>query len=411
MRFLHLADVHLDTSFSGRTARIRTRLRQATREAFRNAVDLALSEEVHAVLVAGDLFDGARLSFETERFLVDELARLTGAGIAVFYATGNHDPGSLRSARREIAWPTGVTFISDADPRRFAVNDRNGAPVGWVTGAGHASHNETRDLAARFPAPEGVLPEVALLHTQVVGSRDAEAHDPYAPTALETLSNARYDYWALGHVHVRQALADVPGIHYPGNLQGRNPRETGAKGALLVEVARGSAPQVEFRALAPVRWESLVIRDPVEANSLDGLLRLIRDRWADRRRDDPAPEAEWMLRVQVTGSTPLWREMDDDEDRTHLASELAATLGALEVRFESSGVHAPVALEEHLGREDVLGVALRLLESVRRGDIVLPGLEEELALGVLAPDGAPDLADLLQGADAELAARILRGDD
>jgi len=410
MRFLHLADVHLDTSFSGRTPRVRARLRQATRDALRNAVELALSEEVHAVLVAGDLFDSVRLSFETERFLVDELARLTGAGIPVVYVTGNHDPGSVRAARREIRWPEGVTVLGDGEPRRMAVRDREGTTVGWVTGAGHATASETRDLAARFPTPEGSLPEVALLHTQVVGSREAEAHDPYAPSALETLTTSGYDYWALGHVHVRQALSDLPGVHYPGNLQGRTPRETGPKGALLVEVARGFRPQVEFRPLAPVRWETLTLRDPAGATSLDGLLRLVRDRWSEARRQDPDPEAEWMVRVEITGSTPLWRELEDDEDRAHLAGELEAALGALEVRLEAPAVHAPVSVEEHTGREDVLGVALRLLDEVRRGEAVRPGLEEELALRRSGREAAVPLADVLEGADAELVSRLLKGE-
>ena len=49
MRFLHLADVHLDTAFAGREAAIRRRLRAAGREAFANAVDTALDEALDAV--------------------------------------------------------------------------------------------------------------------------------------------------------------------------------------------------------------------------------------------------------------------------------------------------------------------------------------------------------------------------
>ena len=69
MRFLHLADVHLDTPFAGRSDDVRRRLREASREALRRAVSCAIAERVHAVLLAGDLFDGERLSFGTERFL------------------------------------------------------------------------------------------------------------------------------------------------------------------------------------------------------------------------------------------------------------------------------------------------------------------------------------------------------
>ena len=48
MRFVHVADVHLDTSFTGRSTSVRQRLRDASREAFERSVDLAISEDVHA---------------------------------------------------------------------------------------------------------------------------------------------------------------------------------------------------------------------------------------------------------------------------------------------------------------------------------------------------------------------------
>ncbi|HSM05215.1 MAG TPA: DNA repair exonuclease [Longimicrobiales bacterium] len=405
MRILHLADVHLDTSFSGRSPRVRDRLRRAVREAFREAVQLGLERRVHVVLIAGDLFDGVRLSFESERFLVAELERLTRAGIPVVYATGNHDPGSSR--RRDVPWPEGVTVVADPVPRRIAVRDGEGAVVGWVTAAGHASSRETRDLAATFPEPDGALPEVALLHTQVVGSRDAGAHDPYAPTTRDTLLGRGYDYWALGHVHLRQVLSDLPGVHYPGNLQGRTLRETGPKGALVAEVARGFASQVEFVPLAPVRWEDVDVTDVSGARTAEGLIRVVLERWRAAREVDPDPGREWMVRIRLSGPSPVWRELADEEDRNHLARELEDTLGVLEVTLDTLGVHAPVDAAEHRGRSDVLGVALHLLEALREGRSELPELAEELA-GAPAPEElAGYVSRVLEGAEGELASRLL----
>lgn len=83
-RFLHLADVHLDTTFLCRTAALRSRLRDALREAVKRAVDCAIEEDVHAVLVAGDLFDNERLSFATEQFLSEQLSRLHHSQIPCF---------------------------------------------------------------------------------------------------------------------------------------------------------------------------------------------------------------------------------------------------------------------------------------------------------------------------------------
>ena len=64
-RFLHLADLHLETRFGGAEA-TRDRLRVAILEAFDAAVDLALERELDAVLIAGDAFDDPLLSRRTE---------------------------------------------------------------------------------------------------------------------------------------------------------------------------------------------------------------------------------------------------------------------------------------------------------------------------------------------------------
>ena len=98
MRFIHAADVHLDSPCSSRSETVRQKLRDASRLAFRRLVDLALAERVDVVLIAGDLFDDERLSFQTERFLLEQLHRLDSEEIPVVYATGNHDPGRGGSA-------------------------------------------------------------------------------------------------------------------------------------------------------------------------------------------------------------------------------------------------------------------------------------------------------------------------
>ncbi|HET9949749.1 MAG TPA: DNA repair exonuclease, partial [Longimicrobiales bacterium] len=252
MRFVHVADVHLDTSFAGRSETVRRRLREASRDALRRAVDLAIREDVHALLVAGDLFDGERLSFRTERFLLEQAARLADHGITLVYATGNHDPGSTEAGPRALDWPPNVRVAADATPRRLLISDGAGTPVGYVNAIGHASAAERADLSRLLPRPERELPEVGLLHTQVHTSIGAEEHHPYAPSELSYLLRAGYDYWALGHVHARQMLAEDPPIWYPGSLQGRTHAEQGERGALLVDLSDRDAPAVSFRPLAPV---------------------------------------------------------------------------------------------------------------------------------------------------------------
>lgn len=415
MRFLHLADIHLDAAFAARSRDLRERLREASREALRRAVDLALDEGVHAVLVAGDLFDGELLSFETERLLTAEFDRLREGRVAVVYAAGNHDPGAAGLRAHEIAWPANVVAVLDAEPRRTPITGPDGSVVGAVTAAGHPTAAETRDLSRGFPPPPGDVPEVALLHTQVRTSRDAEAHEPYAPSELEGLRRAGYDYWALGHVHLRQELSADPPIHYPGSLQGRTLRETGPRGGLLVDLSDRRRPTVEFRELAPIRRETLAVDDLEEAGDLGALVARVERAWARAREEAGAPPGtEWLLRIRLAGPTPLWRELGVKEEVTTVSRELRDRLGVLDVLLEPAAVHPVLRPGEYRGRTDVLGEALRLLERIRSGedrlDDVVPG---ELAGFAGSGDEELDayVRERLRDGEAELLARMVRHDE
>ncbi len=382
MRLLHLADLHLDAAFQSRSRPVRESLRSAARNALSSAIDEALSRQVDAVLIAGDLFDGERLSVQTERFLGEVFGRLASGGIQLVYATGNHDPGGASSAARRLTLPQQVSVVDKAKPVRLEIR-RDGDPVGYVTAAGHPKARVTEDLSRRFPAPEGPLPEVALLHSQVKGSHGEDGHEPYAPSELSALSQAGFDYWALGHVHTRQALSEVPAIHYPGNTQGRNPRETGPKGGLFVEVSRGGVANAEFCELGPIRWETLVLGELLDVTDLSGLAREIEAAWERARAVDVGvPQTEWILRVELSGPSPLHRDWIGPEARQELAEALTPSLGLLDLEIRADGLRSEAKIQDHVDREDVLGEALRLVSELSAED----GPSPSDALGLTAED-------------------------
>jgi len=415
MRFLHIADVHLDSAFATRTPEVRERLRDAARDAFRGAVDVAVEDGLDAFLIAGDLFDSERLSFRTEAFLVREFGRLEEAGVHVVYATGNHDPG--RSGRRAGVdpWPANVRVVGGRSPERIRIPDASGdATAGWVTAAGHPSARETMDLARTFPRPAGEGAQVGLLHTQVHEARAAGEHHPYAPSELAWLERSGYHYWALGHVHVRQRLSDDPSIHYPGNPQGRTPAESGAKGALCVDLTDPRAPRVDFVPLGPVRWETVAVDRLGDARSVDAVVRRVAEVWGRERERDPWPPADgWMVRIRMSGPSPLWRLLRTPDERRTLEEEIQNALGALDVEVDARRAHAPLRPERHAERRDVLGEALRLVDEVRAEATVVPGLDAaHLAACEEDPELDPDtyLRELLASIPVEIVARLLTGE-
>ena len=93
MRFIHTADLHLDSPLRGLSSypdAPADRLRTATRDAFLNLVSSAIDEQVDFMVISGDVYDGDWKDFNTGLFLVRQMGRLRQAGIPVYLLYGNH---------------------------------------------------------------------------------------------------------------------------------------------------------------------------------------------------------------------------------------------------------------------------------------------------------------------------------
>ena len=330
-------------------------------------------------LIAGDLFDGTKPSFETERFLLKQFQTLAETGIQVIYATGNHDPGRKLPAAAQD-WPDAITVIRTGDPVLVQVGRRSGEAVGYVSGAGHGTSRETEDLSRRLrPRTDTSLPQVALLHTQVTSARGREVHQPYAPSNLDHLRGAGFHYWALGHVHTRQELSDSPSIYYCGNLQGRHPRETGAKGGLLVDLSDPAWPEVEFREFSRVRWEKLTVATLSNGHTFERLVDELAYAWDKARSADPGRvDTEWMLAVDLTGPSPMCGRLRNPDELETIADQLVTRTGILGAEVRDKGLYPKVRLEEHRSRRDVLGETLRFAEGIQDETEALDVLETDL---------------------------------
>jgi DNA repair protein SbcD/Mre11 len=408
MRFIHAADLHLDTAFVARSEAVRTRLRDSSRMALCRLVDLALQEEVDAVILAGDLFDGERLSFQTERLLAAEMVRLADAAIPVVYATGNHDPGQSTSRAASLDWPPNVHLVRGPHPVRIEIHGAQGSVVGSITAVGHGHSEVEEDLVPLFPPTMGAGAHVAVLHATVLGTPQAAAHARYAPTDLDSLIATGYHYWALGHIHLREELSASPGIHYSGNTQGRSIRECGPKGCLLVDLTEPLAPRVTFHRLGTIQWEQLTLDQVATCNTFDALIHAARLAWEPVvARNATDPPSDWVVRVTLSGPSPLFRDLSDQDATRELARDLRDALGVLEVEVRAKHLWPPVRVEDHLGRKDVLGEALRLVESTRADGWTVP--EGQVLLGLEdGADAAEYITDLLRDAEAEILSRMLK---
>ncbi|NLO81694.1 MAG: DNA repair exonuclease [Clostridiales bacterium] len=409
-KFLHLADVHLDTPFQSKDRQLRLFLRESIRKAFQKAVDLALSQRVNAVLIAGDLFDNDTLSFATERFILEQMERLKDARVMVFYAPGNHDPAGVAYRRSTIQWPDNVKVFNSLKPEVCPVRDEQGRPLAYVVGAGHESQHERGNLVKNFPPPDHAnIPYIGLAHVWVMGSQGEAEHDRYAPCTLEDLLAKGYTYWALGHIHTRAHLWEQPPVVYPGNLVGRNFREDGLKGAYLVEIYGAGEARTIFHPLAPVCWTSFRVDNLSAAKSLADLQKHIRET-VIARLEDGQPTGDIIARMLLEGPSPLYKELENEDNIRELEEYLLVSLEFRHAEVIAEGVARPVIPNDYRGQPHILGVALDMLEKAKTQPDLLMRLKPERLAGCAAD--APEeilsyLSDLLDGMEYDVAARLL----
>ena len=301
-RFVHAADLHLDSPFTGiRSAapeNVAKTLYSATFDTYSNIIDLCISERVDALLVAGDIYDGADRSLRAQQAFIDGLRSLDAAGIRSFVCHGNHDPLDGWEAR--LAYPDGChRFGSDFEAVPLFPDDPE---LAVVYGISYPTRDVYDNLVQRLGKVDESPFTIGLLHANVGGNTD---HAQYAPCSVDDLAQSGIDYWALGHVHTRQVLCErAPTVVYPGNPQGRHPNETGARGVYLVEVDDTGNVGLEFRPTDTVRWERLSI-DISALQTEQDLLNEIDD--AMQNLLDGAQGRSVVVRMTLTGRGELNR--------------------------------------------------------------------------------------------------------
>ncbi|MBS9476954.1 metallophosphoesterase family protein [Ancylobacter radicis] len=412
-RFLHCADIHLDSPLHGlsRYEGLPVEdIRSATRAAFDNLIQCALDEAVDFVIIAGDLFDGDWRDMGTGLYFAGAMGRLDQAGIPVFILAGNHDAASILS--RSVPWPPNVRQFGARRPETHRLPALGVA----LHGQSFPTPAVTENLVLAYPRGEEHAFNIGVLHTALAGR---QGHADYAPCSVEDLRSRGYDYWALGHVHEFEIVSTAPPIVFPGNVQGRTIRETGAKGAVIVTVADGEVTAVERVDLDVIRW----VRLDVECGgaTLEAVPTLIRAALG-RLQGANGSGHPLVVRVSLTGAMDEAGALHDRaaqlrEDVRAIAAALSPDLYIEKVKLRvtrPTGAAGVAALGEDLAALIDEGAADPELARVLAADLerfmlaasTALGEPEEGELRLSATQG--DWPTVLRTASLALRSRLMR---
>lgn len=414
MRFLHAADLHLDSPLRGldryEGAPV-DEVRGATRRAFENLIATALQERVDLVVIGGDLYDGDWPDHNTGLFFARGVTQLAEEGIPVAIVRGNHDAASKLT--KSLRLPRNVHLLADTKPETVILDEIGVA----VHGQSFITPVVLDCLASAYPGPVPNYFNIGLLHTSLNGR---PGHDHYAPTTLAVLQGKGYDYWALGHVHAAEIVLREPWVVYPGNTQGRHIRENGAKGCSLVSVENGLVADHRAIALDVMRWETLSL-DIATLPDLDALLDAA---IVGIHRQLVHSEGRMLaLRVRIAGSGPLHHTLaarPETIEQQLRSVAIEASNAQVWIEKVELKTRPQLDLDRIAERDDPLGLLIRELRGLAEDDATRGAMAEEAfrdlqqKLPVELREGpqalrldAPDvLVELLREVEGELIAHL-----
>jgi len=247
MKFIHMADMHIDQPFSGITtedAAFQKDIQKINFKVFESIIDQCIEESVDFLLIVGDTFHQPTSSIYTQNFVMNQFKRLEEKQIKVVMSFGNHD--YYTKNRYWFEWPENVVLFDKEEVTTEILTLKDGQTVS-ISGFSYEHQWITVDKALEYPERNRETNyHIGFYHGEMAQEGN------YAPFVLSDLKTT-YDYWALGHIHKSEEIMEQPLTIYPGTPQGHTRKERETNGVCLVEMM-GSKVTHRYIDVSKAKW-------------------------------------------------------------------------------------------------------------------------------------------------------------
>ena len=276
VRFAHMADIHLG-------AFREPRLRKANLEAFLNALDICLEENVDFILICGDLFHTSLPDMGVVERAAGKLRQVIDSGMPVYVIYGSHDFSAAERSMVDVLHSAGVFIkvarasVSEEGGVRLeaTVDKKTGTIIAGLSGRKLGLDKSYYEKLEVGDTLDGPGPKIFAFHAAITELKPKQLAQMDEEMPVSLLPKG-FDYYAGGHVHDR-IQAQMPGwgtVAYPGPLFGDGYRDLEGgepKGFFIVGLEKGKPPELAFREV-PARKTSVIEvdadgRSPEEVNT------------------------------------------------------------------------------------------------------------------------------------------------
>lgn len=218
MKIIHAADIHLGSKLDSKFPKEKSDMRKKeVRDTFRRMIEYAKRNDIHIILLAGDIFDSDTPAIKDKEFFYSVIRN--NKDIDFLYLRGNHDKEENNSISNDsnlkcfnTSWNS--YKYDNVNISGIEMNDTN-----------YETLYNTLDLK------EDMI-NIVMLHGQI---SDNVGQDKIC---LKKLKGKYIDYLALGHIHKKyEGSLDERGTYcYSGCLEGRGFDEVGEHGFYVLDI-------------------------------------------------------------------------------------------------------------------------------------------------------------------------------
>ena len=265
MKFVHIADMHFDTSFTTLTnkANLGDVRRLDQRQAFNKVIDYIKENKIPYLFIAGDFYEHEYIRLSTIEYINNLFTEIPDTQI--FISPGNHDPYIKDSFYNKFYWNENV-HIFDAKLSVFEQEDID------IYGYGFDDFYYTNCDLENTEIKNKDKINILVAHGTLNASNTLEKE--YNPISEKMLEDKGFDYVALGHIHkLDYNTKPNQKIVYPGSTVSLGFDELGKHGMIVGDIEKGKL-ELEF---VPIDNKEFIIKeiDVTEVLDLDELATII----------------------------------------------------------------------------------------------------------------------------------------
>ncbi len=220
MKFAHMADCHIGGWRDNKLSKLSI-------DAFEEAINICIKENVGFILISGDLFDTALPNIDLIKDVAKILDKVRSRNIEVYVIPGSHDFSPSGKTMLDVLENAGLCVNvnkTDEDGKLKIFEDKTGVKIAGLLGRRGGLEKEDFEKLNKEELENEKGFKIFMLHT---------ALEEFKPKELEKVEAQHYavlpknfNYYAAGHVHYifdikkeNYGLIAYPGPLFPNNFK------------------------------------------------------------------------------------------------------------------------------------------------------------------------------------------------